>query len=656
MNAPSTQAQLEAILVDRTKLRPSPTNPRKRRGLDKASLTELAQTMHPPIGIAQPILVREKSETVEGIEVLWYEIVAGERRWRASEIAGLDQVPIIVKKLTDLEVLKLQLIENIQREDLDELEEAEGYEKLMQQVDSEGNKYTADTIANAMSVSRSTIYARMKLLDLCESGRQALFDKKIDGSTALLIARISPEKVQLEALSDITKSEMSFRQAKDLIQRKFMLELKEAIFDTKDAALLKKAGACDGCPKRTGNQPDLFSDVKSKDVCTDTVCFAMKKAAHFLIIRNQAEAEGAKIITGAEAKKILPSNYSQNYYLEQSGFAKPNEKIPNDPKGRTWEQALKQTKLLESKNGEKPRVTPTVIENPHEKGEIIQAFNIEQAAKALREQGYEVSLRGTSTRPVKTEKEKAEEEKLRNQTKAENLFRARLAQAIHNKANEDLSGATPQLRPELFRLLAIEVFDQSKAYAAKAKLVETHLGEDTNKKGTWEANRAFKEHLQTLHPQICLLVMIDLIMSPEEKVEGWQVQQKYKPETLLSLAAMHGIDADALKKQAEQEIKEEIDAKKKAKAAATKPAKKTAKPTVENPVANSKKAAEWPFPSPGTPKPDKSEAKSSSTPTPAAQAQDKAAEKKSKAAPAPKAAPKATAGKTKKESRYAAWY
>jgi ParB/RepB/Spo0J family partition protein len=600
MNAPT---QLTTLFVDHGKLRPSPTNPRTRSGLDETSLNGLAQTMAPPFGVAQPILVRERVEFVDGSEVCWLEIVAGERRWRAAKIAGLEQVPVIIKTLTDLEVLTLQLIENKQREDLSELEEAEGFEKMLKQVDSNGAPYTVDTIADAMGVSRSTIYARMKMLDLCEKGRQALFDKKIDGSTALLIARVSPEKIQLEALQDIIKDEMSYRQAHDHIQRHFMLELKSAIFDTKDATLLKKAGTCDGCPKRTGNQPDLFSDVKSKDVCTDPVCFAMKKAAHFLIIRNRAEAEGAKIISGAEAKKILP--YDNDYYLKESGYAKPNDKIPNDPKGRTWEQAMRQNKLLDGKDGEKPRIIPAVIENPHHKGEIIQAFNMEQAAKALRESGYEVTLRGSdSGRPVKTEKEKAEAAKLKAQTRAENLYRSRLVEAIHAKAEEDLTGATPQLRPEVFRLLAIEIFDQSKSYAAKDKLVSKHLGEEVTKQGNWAANAAFKEHLQTLHPQTCMLIMIDLIMAPEEKAEDYHVSRKEQPETLLALAAMHTIDAAALKKQAELEIKEEVDAKKKAKAATAKPVKKAEKPATKKPVGKVKKAEKpapsgWPFPTPG---------------------------------------------------------
>ena len=148
--------------------------------------------------------------------------------------------------------------------------------------------------------------------------------------------------------------------------------------------------------------------------------------------------------------------------------------------------------------------------------------------------------------------------------------------AIHTQAVEDLNGTSPQIRPELFRLLADEVFTQSKAYSAKTKLVVAHLGEEAGKKSMWEANSAFKDYLETLQPQTCLLIMIDLLMAPEEKVDNYTV--KHTPGTLITLAAMHAIDADVIKKQAALEIKEEVDAKKKAQAEKKPAAKKATNP------------------------------------------------------------------------------
>jgi ParB/RepB/Spo0J family partition protein len=621
MNAPAKQQETQ-IRLPIDKLEPSKTNPRTRKGLDAVSLNEMAASIK-AVDILQPILARPITSK-PGIN----EIVCGERRWRGAKLAALADVPVIIRDLSDDEVLRIQLIENVQREDLDELEEAEGYERLMKQNDAKGQPYTADRIAELSGVSRATIYSRLKLLSLCPKAREEFYQGKLDASTALLIARVSPEKIQLEALADIIQRDMSYRDARDWIQRRYMLELKEAIFDIKDATLVKKSGSCTDCQKRTGNQPELFGDVKSKDVCTDAVCFGMKKAAHFLIVRNKAEAEGATIIAGAAAKKILPYSHSEDYYLEQSGFTSPSSKIPNDPKGRTWAQAIKQTKAP---------IQATIIENPHEKGEIIQAINMADAAKALREQGYEITLRNQSTRPVKTDKEKDAERKLKVKTKAENIYRQRLIDEIHTKAEQELICDNPQLRPVVFRLIAKEVFDQSKAYAAKKKLTITALGEKAEKMQSYESNRAFLKHLDTLTPQQCLLIMIDLIMATEEKVEEWQVSNKDTPDTLLALATIHKIDADAIKKKAEQEVTIEAEAKQKAREA-KKPAvkKAAAKPQIAPQTAKTPAPAEWPFPTPGSP------SKTASTPTPAAPAAAKGAAKAKPAAAKPAARAKKT--------------
>jgi ParB/RepB/Spo0J family partition protein len=577
MNAPLNTAETptETLLhPSLDELVPSPTQPRIRNGFDDASLGELAASIG-TVDVAQPILMRVRQDGK-------YEIVCGERRWRASRLAGKRTIPAILRTLTDIQVVQIQLIENVQRKDLDEIEEAEGYHKLLQQTDPDtGKPFTADRLAELQGVSKGTIYARLKLLDLCAEARKVFFEGKLEASTALLIARVSPEKIQMEALGDILRQEMSYRRARDHIQRKYMLELKQAIFDITDATLVKKSGACAECPKRTGNQPELFGDVKNKDVCTDPVCYGMKKAAHYLNIRNQAEAEGAKIITGDAAKKILPYNHAK-HYLEEKGFATPDTKIPNDPKGRTWGQAIKQTKAP---------IKAAIIENPHEKGEIIQAFNMADAAKALREQGYEITLRGQDFHPVKTEKEKAEASRLKAKTKAENIYRARLAQSIHEKAEQALCGENPQLHPEIFRLLAKEIYNHSKAYAVKKNLASTALGAKAEKMMAYEIDPAFIKHMDTLTPQQCLLIMVDLIIAREEKVEDWQVKNKDEPDTMLALATMHGIDAAALKTEAEQEVKTAMDAKKK-KAA---PKKAAATPAKKTPAKN---AGNWPFPSP----------------------------------------------------------
>lgn len=137
-------------------IHPSPTNPRKYFDADK--LKALAGNIAEQ-GILQPLVVRC---TVHPIgETVRYELVAGERRWRASEIAKLDLVPCMVRNLSDNEVLEIQYIENLQREDLTALEEAEGFKQLI-----DSGAYTADTLAEKLGMSRSHVFNRLKLMKL----------------------------------------------------------------------------------------------------------------------------------------------------------------------------------------------------------------------------------------------------------------------------------------------------------------------------------------------------------------------------------------------------------------------------------------------------------------------------------------------------------
>jgi len=291
----------EIELVPIAACTPSPTNPRKR--FDKDKLAELGDSikLH---GVLQPVLVRALPE--KGPLGVKYEIVVGERRWKASKLAGLAHIPVSIRRLTDVQVLELQLTENLQRDDLDPLEEADGYKQLMAL-----KKINADQLAELLGKSRSYVYTRTKLNDLCREARTALLDGKLDGSRALLIARIGHHDTQRQCLKDAlsnrySRGPMSYRKLQEHIHENYMLRIVDAPFDAKDPDLLPKAGPCTTCPKRTGNQPDLFGDVKRADICTDPKCFDDKRQAHFAGARKDLEALGHKVIAGDAAKKILP--------------------------------------------------------------------------------------------------------------------------------------------------------------------------------------------------------------------------------------------------------------------------------------------------------------------------------------------------------------
>jgi ParB/RepB/Spo0J family partition protein len=320
-----------------SKIVPSQTNPRKHFAAD--ALADLAASVKAH-GILQPILVRplrggdwlvdqvtshgrkktrfyqvldrgltrggrytgpepEQFATREEAEAHLpeFEIVSGERRWRASKEAGLSEIPAVVRDFTDKEALEVAVVENLQRADLQPMEEAEGYELLMAK-----HGYAADDIAAKVGKSKAYVYARMKLTALCPEARTALVEGRLTPSLALLVARIPAPDLQVQALErciDCEGEPAAYRTAAAEIQRCFMLRLREAPFNTKDAKLVPEAGACAACPHRTGNQKELFADIESADVCTNPTCFEAKRKAHAAEVIAKAKAKGKTVIEGA---------------------------------------------------------------------------------------------------------------------------------------------------------------------------------------------------------------------------------------------------------------------------------------------------------------------------------------------------------------------
>lgn len=287
-------------------IRISKTN-RKRFNITK--LNELAASIKAK-GVAQPILIRPVPATAD--EPQTYEIVAGERRFRASIIAGLTVIPAMCRELSDMEALELQILENLQRDDPHPLEEAEGYERLMMK-----HGYNADQLAERLDKSRSYIYGRLKLCALNIEVREQFLDneEQLPASTALLIARIPVPALQTKALNEILRPNglansepMSHRRAKEWLQQNYMLDLRKAIFLTDDAKLVKTAGSCNKCPKRAGNQPVVFEGVEP-NTCTDPDCFKEKTTAHHGSLYATAVKQGIPIHEGEEAFKVWSTIY-----------------------------------------------------------------------------------------------------------------------------------------------------------------------------------------------------------------------------------------------------------------------------------------------------------------------------------------------------------
>lgn len=316
--APAAEAQLDQGtygIYNLSDIRKSQTN---RKRFNEVGLQQLAANIA-EMGVVQPILIRPVTPTTEQPEP--YELVAGERRWRASGIAKVATIPAMCRTLSDKQAAEIQILENLQREDPHPLEEAEGYEQLMM-----NHGYNADQLADKIKKSRAYIYGRLKLCALTTEARQKFLDDQISASTALLVARIPVPALQARALAEITATShyqpepMSYRSAQKHIQQRYTLDLSNANFDVSDAKLLAAAGSCSKCPKRSGNQPLVFADIKSADVCTDPDCFEEKRAAHYAKVIVIANKTGIPVIEGDEAKQI-------NVYARGTEFVAGNTPI-----------------------------------------------------------------------------------------------------------------------------------------------------------------------------------------------------------------------------------------------------------------------------------------------------------------------------------------
>lgn len=248
--------------MELTKLVESKTNQRK--SFDRAKLQELAESIRSK-GILEPLLVRKKGKK--------YEVVAGARRFRAAKLANIDhkKVPVIIRELNDLEAIEIQVIENLQREDLTAIEEADGYRQLM--------KIGASTVFDVASkIGKSTeyVYGRLQLGKLVPQARKKIEDGTITASHGVLLAKLTPQD-QARLMEEIviteewdygTSQSISVKSLDAHIQQEITRRLAAAPFKQDDAKLDRKAGACTKCPFR--------QESKEGAVCTKSSCYESK--------------------------------------------------------------------------------------------------------------------------------------------------------------------------------------------------------------------------------------------------------------------------------------------------------------------------------------------------------------------------------------------
>ena len=181
-----------------------PNRDQPRKEFDEDALLELADSIK-QFGVLQPLIVQKKNE--------YYEIIAGERRWRAAKLAGLKEVPVIVKDYTKQEIVEISLIENIQRENLNPIEEAMAYKRLLEEFNLK-----QDEVAERVSKSRTAVTNSMRLLKLSKKVQQMIIDDMISTGHARALLAIDDEELQYTIANRIFDEKLSVRDTEKLVK------------------------------------------------------------------------------------------------------------------------------------------------------------------------------------------------------------------------------------------------------------------------------------------------------------------------------------------------------------------------------------------------------------------------------------------------------
>lgn len=363
-------------------IRPSPTNPRK--SFDDDRLAELARSITEH-GVIQPIVVRMMYKP-DLPDLDHYQVVAGERRWRATQLAGLATIPAIVQELTDDQVLEVQVIENAQREDVHPLEECDGFNLIL-----ERGIYDVAGLAEKLGKSVDYVRGRINMARLIPEAREEFQTEFLNiGHVRLLVA--TPPDLQLDAVKFLTVDNWEKARLAEApkpsalrswLDRNATQALEDACWDLDDSDLLPKAGACSICPKRTG-PGTLFPDDRAN--CLDRKCFLAKRDA--LVALRMAESGATRVITESYgASKV--ANEIPRWEISENCSTEPGDgRVP---------LVLKDTMRL--KYGEQTLPAGTVVyvsekafDSKAEKAAAQKASDAEKAAVFKSARAYRIAV------------------------------------------------------------------------------------------------------------------------------------------------------------------------------------------------------------------------------------------------------------------------
>lgn len=292
LDNPMDITTIEVGMIDIRLINEDPEQPRKT--FDETFIEELAADIKMR-GIIQPITVRQdldRSITFprELANKKCYKIVCGANRYKAAIRAGLEEVPCIVRHLNDDEAFDFQIAENLQRKNINAMEESDAFQQLL----NRGLK-THEMIADLLGVSTRYVYDRLVLQKVLPEVQEAVRQNKLTITHAKQFARVplADQQKLLDYMDDF--NDWSVDDIREKVNETFRLKLDKALFDIHDAKLDKKAGACVKCNKRSGCNLLLFEDVQQDDVCFDADCWKNKLNIHITQTIDKYKAEGKDV-------------------------------------------------------------------------------------------------------------------------------------------------------------------------------------------------------------------------------------------------------------------------------------------------------------------------------------------------------------------------
>jgi ParB family chromosome partitioning protein len=398
MKAAAQNLQVEQIPVE--KIQPSLTNPRKH--YDQAALDELAASIR-SVGVQVPLSLRVRGiagPNGDPTHQTVFEIVGGERRWRAARIAGLTAVPAIARVMTDAECRESQLVDNLQRADLTPIEEAECYEAL------HAAELPVEVLAAKTGKTVPYVAQRLRLLQLVLPAREALRQGVLNLTLALLIARLAPaaqEKATLYAVDpkrfmqgDVATKTASAKkhleedngwwrpatetQMRTWIAEHTLLPLKGVAWRLDDVDLIPNAGPCTTCPKRAGNTTALFGDLAADDnTCTDPECYGRKQKASM----KEALKSGAGLVKLLSSESHLPLKEGATSLKRGQWIEAKQGSCPQVMEGIT-EEGHRKTVC----GDQKCKVHKHQVQKPMAKGESSNDWEARQKEQAAKQKAY----------------------------------------------------------------------------------------------------------------------------------------------------------------------------------------------------------------------------------------------------------------------------